>query len=667
MSVHHKLLPPNLTLEEFQAERRRVIEDLAAEGVWCFLIDPPIDTSWPATQQVSALIEHARVVACNDAMARMHGYRRGDELLGTRLSDILVSTDARNLTLLETFVSSGYRLGQVETHEINRQGESVWFLNSMVGILEAKCLLRVWGTQLDVTATKRLHEDAIARAHKLKQVLDHLDQVIFLKDAQYRYQLVNRRFLEIVGLKEEAVLGKTDFDIHPQHLAEQYRADDGLVLHQGRRVELEEQAQLRGQTHVLKVVKLPVADTFGRVTGILGSAVDVTAQRALESQLRHAQMLDAIGQLAGGVANDFNNMLTAILGNLDLVLRQIPPNEALRASLKEAEQAALRAADLVRKLLSFSRRQPLQLEPLDCTRFLKEVSSELQLLSGPTYQILLEAPTDLWTIRGDKTHLRQVLLNLVANAREAMPQGGVIRLEATNVHINDHEFRGKPHARPGDFVRIRVIDTGRGIPDEVRHRIFEPFITTKTSSEHALGLGLAMSYGIIERHSGWIEFTTEKNQGTTFTFFLPREQAPVPPQPEQPTALQGSETILFVEDEEIVRRLGTSILTRYGYRVIPAVDGQEALEVFLKHRRGIDLIILDLSMPRLSGRETYRRLRQLSATVPVVFTSGQADELYAQAEADPAQGCISKPYRAEELAALVRRVLDHHREEVPAS
>jgi CheY-like chemotaxis protein len=269
-------------------------------------------------------------------------------------------------------------------------------------------------------------------------------------------------------------------------------------------------------------------------------------------------------------------------------------------------------------------------------------------------------------VLGDKTQLRQVVLNLVANARKAIPDGGVIRVEAANVHIDEHEFRGKPNARPGDFVRIRVIDTGHGIPLKDRHQIFKPFFTTKRTSQHALGLGLAMSYGIIERHSGWIEFTSEENRGTTFTFFLRREQAP-PPKPEQPAALQGTETILIVEDEDTVRKLGSSILTRYGYRVMTAVDGQEALEVYLKHRREIDLIILDLSMPRLSGRDTYRRLRQLSATVPIVFTSGQVDELYAQAQADPAQGCISKPYRPEELAALVRRVLDRQREGAEAS
>lgn len=660
MTMHQASLPPGLTLEDFQSERRRVVEDLGSEGLWCYALTPPIDTSWPAAQQVAAMLENARLVACNDAMARIYGYRRADDIIGIRLADVFVSMDPKNLALLEAFVSSGYRLNQVESHEVDREGNPVWFLNSMVGILEGKHLLRTWGTQLDITVARRLQETTGVRANQLKQVLDHLDQVVFLKDTQFRYQVANRRHLEMLGVKEEELLGKTDFDLHPSYMAEKYRADDEVVLQQGRRVELEEPAELRGQSRVFKVVKAPLHDSFGRVIGILGSAIDVTAQRTLEAQLRHAQMLDAIGQLAGGVANDFNNMLTAILGHLDLVLRQMPPMDPLRSALELAEQAALRAADLVRKLLSFSRRLPLRLEPLDLSRFLREMVGELQRLGEPKHHVVLEAPPDLWSIRGDGSQLRQVLLNLAANAREAMPAGGTIRVEAANVQIGDDEFREKPHARPGEFVRLRVCDSGSGIPPEVRHRIFEPFFTTKPAAEHALGLGLAMVYGIVERHTGWIEFTSEAGQGTTFTVHLPREQAPVAPQPEVPAAVQGSETILFVEDEDIVRRLGSSILTRYGYRVITANDGLEALEVFQQQRTEIDLVIMDLSMPRLSGRDAYRRLRQLAPEVPVIFTSGQADELYAQARSDPAQGSISKPYRSEELASLVRTVLDRH-------
>jgi len=667
MSMYQASLPAGLSLEEFQAERRRVVEDLGAEGLWCYAVTPPIDTSWPAAQQVAAMLEHARLVACNNAMARMYGYRRADDILGIRLADVFVSMDPKNLALLEAFISSGYRLNQAESHEVDREGNPLWFLNSMVGILEGKHLLRAWGTQLDITPARRMQGAASVKSHLLRLVLDHLDQIVFLKDAQFRYQVANRRHLELLGLKDEAeLLGKTDFDLHPSHLAAKYRADDEVVLLQGRRVELEEAAELRGQPRVIKVVKSPIHDAFGRVTSILGSATDVTAQRTLEARLRHAQMLDAIGQLAGGVANDFNNMLTAILGHLDLVLRQMPPVDPLRSALELAEQAALRAADLVRKLLSFSRRLPLRLEPLDLSRFLREMAGELQRLGEPKHPVVLEMPPDLWSIRGDGSQLRQVLLNLAANAREAMPGGGAIRLEAANVHIGEDEFRDKPHARPGDFVRLRVIDTGVGIPAEVRHRIFEPFFTTKPASEHALGLGLAMVYGIIERHSGWIEFASEAGQGTTFTIHLPREQAPVAAQPERPAPVQGSETILFVEDEEIVRRLGSSILTRYGYRVITANDGLEALELYQQQREEIDLVIMDLTMPRLSGRDAYRRLRQIAPEVPVIFTSGQADELYAQARSDPAQGSISKPYRSEELAALVRTVLDRRREEAAA-
>ena len=665
MEVNLAHLPAGLTPVEFQAERRRVVNDLSAEGAWCFAFEPPVETSWPVAQQVAHIIEHGRLLACNDAMARMYGYRRASEILGERIMDLLDSMDPKNVAQFEALVAAGYRLNEMETHEIDREGNAVWFLNSVVGILDDGRLVRCWGTQLDVTAGKRLEEKSQALHFRYKQVLDHFDHSVFLKDSQFRFQVVNRKHLEMLGLKEEQVLGKTDFDFYPSHLAERYRADDELVLYQGRRMELEEPAELKGELRTIKVVKVPVYDHLGRTIAILGSAWDVTMQRALESQLRHAQMLDSIGQLAGGVANDFNNMLTAILGHLDLVLRQFPPADPLRSALELSEQAALRAADLVRKLLSFSRRMPLRLEPLDLLRFLRELAGELQRLGEPKHLLTFEAPPDLWSIRADGGQLRQVLLNLAANGREAMSEGGTLELIAENCHIDADDFRGKPLTRRGDFVCLRVIDAGPGIPVEIRHRLFEPFFTTKPAAEHALGLGLAMAYGIVERHSGWIEFASEVGKGTTFSIYLPREQAPVPALAEPPAGVQGSETILFVEDEDIVRRLGSSILTRYGYRVITASDGMEALDIFQRRRDDIDLVILDLTMPQLSGRDTYRRLRRLDPAVPVIFTSGQADELYAQAKDDPAQGCIGKPYRSEELAALVRAALDRSREEPP--
>src|SRR5262249_45750492 len=385
------------------------------------------------------------------------------------------------------------------------------------------------------------------------------------------------------------------------HLAEKYRADDRLVLAEGKRLELEEQNLSDGQLRTVRVIKTPVKDDQGKVAGVLGIFWDVTEQRALESQLRHAQKMEAVGQLAGGVAHDFNNLLTVILGNVSLARASLAVNDANEELLSLTEKAALRAAELTSKLLGFSRRTTLRLESTNLVSAFEETLALLRRTFDPRISIVTHLSPEPWQVRADLGQINQVLMNLCLNARDAMPDGGRLSLELENVTLTPEAARLHLDARAGEFVRLRIRDPGEGIPVEVLPHIFEPFFTTKGPGR-GTGLGLAMVFGIVKQHQGWIECASQQGEGTCFDIYLPR-QADVPESDSNSPAFiaprPGTETILLVDDEAMIRSLGRTTLERYGYHVLSAQDGLEALEVFKKYQNQINLVVLDVTMPRM--------------------------------------------------------------------
>lgn len=523
-----------------------------------------------------------------------------------------------------------------------------------------------------------------------RTLLENLEQSIFLKDAELRIIAVNRRYCEAVGRPEAEILGKTDLDFYPVELAEKYRADDRRVLTEGRRLELEEQNLYKGKIRRVRVIKTPVRDNAERIIGVLGIFWDVTEQHALEEQLRQSQKMEAVGQLAGGVAHDFNNLLTAILGNLSLMQAVLPSDDPQRPLLDATERAAWRAATLTRQLLGFSRRTLLHPEPLSTNQTVHEVADLLQRTIDPRITLRTNKAEDLWPVLADPNQMSQVLMNLCLNARDAVtplldgsrchqPSGtltvqlgspdlptadesATILLETRNVTLTVEDVSDQVQARPGEFVRLRVCDNGTGISPESQAHIFEPFFTTKGPGK-GTGLGLAMVFGIVQQHRGWIECHSVQGHGTRFDIFLPRHHASaavnVAPPPRKPAG--GNESILLVDDEPLVRNLGRAILEKFGYRVLLAHDGQDAIEVFLRERVRIDLIVLDLTMPRLSGRDAMRQLRNLDADVRIVLASGYSAEHITEEDHEHVLGFVSKPYRPEDLAGVVRAALDRRR------
>ena len=403
-------------------------------------------------------------------------------------------------------------------------------------------------------------------------------------------------------------------------------------------------------------------ETDSGTTAALLYALDTTEQRTLQENFAQSQKMQAIGQLAGGVAHDFNNVLTAIIGFSDLLLANHRPTDPSFQDIMQIKQNANRAAGLVRQLLAFSRRQTLRPQVLQIGDMLSDLQMLMRRLAGEKIELDLRHGRDLWLVKADLNQLEQVLVNLVVNGRDAMPDGGRVTVRTRNIAPADcNEFR-ENLLIPAEYVLIEVEDTGTGIAPEILEKIFEPFFTTKEVGK-GTGLGLSMVYGIVKQTGGYVFVASEVGRGTSFQIFLPRhipEVEDVAPQsanvPEKPAAdLTGNGTILLVEDEEAVRAFGARALASRGYTVLEAASGVEALEVVSATDCKIDLIVSDVVMPEMDGPTMFGELRRRGIKARVIFVSGYAEEAFAKNLPEGEDfGFMPKPFSLKQLIETVK-------------
>ena len=414
-----------------------------------------------------------------------------------------------------------------------------------------------------------------------------------------------------------------------------------------------------GHAFDARVSVAPVRDASGTVTHHVLSARDVTDELREQERRRHAQKLEAIGTLAGGVAHDFNNLLTAINGYAAVALEELRPGDPLVEYLEEIRGAGARAADLTRQLLAFGRRQVMNAESLDPNAVVEGIQKMLVRIIGEQVHLVTDLQPDVWRIRADRGQLEQVLVNLAVNARDAMPSGGRLSLSTTNVSLGKVQARRYSDGTPGDFVRLRVGDTGVGMTEEVLARVFEPFFTTKGQGK-GTGLGLSTVFGIVRQSQGFVGVASAPGAGSTFDVFLPRDDAP------SATVLTGSggvasrrasgEVILVVEDEDRVRSLLVSQLAARGYAVLSATDGREGLRIAEMRHERIDLLLADVVMPRMSGPDLARLLAASHPETAVIFMSGYAEEAVLSMGAPGAGGRSSENRSRSTRSALASRI-----------
>jgi len=437
----------------------------------------------------------------------------------------------------------------------------------------------------------------------------------------------------------EQILAKTRSGEHIEHLETLHRRKDGKLIN-------------------MSLTISPIVDAEGNVTSASTIGSDISHRVSLEQQLRQAQKMEALGTLAGGIAHDFNNILTAIIGHASLLNLKLEKNDPLTENVHQILEAASRAANLTQALLGFSRKAPLETKPVSLNAILKKVERLLVMLlkENVSYQATLSA--DDPTIMADPGQIEQVLINLATNARDAIPSAGVIKVSTGVVDLDEQFVRAHGYGVPGRYASLSFSDNGVGMDESIRTRIFEPFYTTKDSGK-GTGLGLAIVYGIVKQHNGFITCYSEPGLGTTFQLYLPISTRELERQIKTPEATPrgGTETILVAEDDEATRNLDRKILETYGYRVIEAYDGEDAIARFKEHQDRIGLLFLDSIMPKKNGKEVYEEVTRIKPGLKVLFTSGYTADTFSDLEVQEFR-FIAKPILPTQLLKMIREVLD---------
>jgi PAS domain S-box-containing protein len=640
----------------------RLREVAASEARLTAIINSAVDA-------IIALDADQRVSLFNPAAERMFR-RRSDEALGRpggeflperyrRAYRVRVARFSRSAKTAFTVSEDAHLMG------LRRDGEE-FPLEASVSKLEVGGQKIILAIIRDITERLRAEELIRSTEEKYRRLFEESREVVFISSVEGKFLDVNPAGVELFGYDSKEELLKVDIAsnlyanprdrdaVQQAHELQGFVKDYEIVL-----------KRKDGQKRVVLETSNPVRDETGKIIAFRGFLRDITERKSLERQLLESQKMEAVGLLAGGIAHDFNNILTAILGYSELLQTDCSPDDPRRRDIDEITRSATRAATLTRQLLAFSRRQVMQSRVIVLNTVVAEMHKMLGRIITEDIQWRTILEPGLAKVRADPAQIEQVILNLVVNAKDAMAGGGKLTIETTNVDLLE-ALPAQPMDVPaGRYVTVSVGDTGHGIDPEVMERIFEPFFTTKEIGK-GTGLGLSTVYGIVKQSGGYVSVHSIPGSGTTFKIYLPRvdgAEAADETAGETEGSLDGSETILLVEDEASVRKLSSDILMRHKYKVIEAVNGEQAIALSASHADPIHLMVTDMVMPQMGGRELARRLALIHPETQVLFVSGYAESEVGRGNLfEQGKPFLAKPFTPLDLVRTVRRVLDEEHE-----
>ncbi len=534
--------------------------------------------------------------------------------------------------------------------------------------LEMRVAKRTVELKQELVERKRIEQELLEHEEHIRLLLDSTAEAIYGVDTYGRCTFCNPAFLQVLGYKK-------DQDLIGKHIHEKIHhsrpdgtrypeAECGIykAFRSGRGCHVDNEVFWRVDGTPVKVEywSYPIIRNQ-EIIGAVVTFIDITERRSLEGQLLHSQKMEAVGTLAGGVAHDFNNILTAIIG-YGSILRLKLGDAPLAVNVDHIIEAAHRAAQLTNNLLTFSRKQELVIRQVELNELVSRIGKLIMRLIREDIVFETMLSCGELSVMADRTHIEQVLMNLATNARDAMPEGGRLIIRTERVVLDADYIRVHQYAKPGEYALVTVSDTGVGMDENIRKKIFEPFFTTKQVGK-GTGLGLSMAYGIIKQHKGYINVYSEVGKGTVFTLHLPIVRSTVKEETEQTKdekpIPRGSETVLVTEDDESLRILAKSLLEEYGYRVIEAVDGEEAVQKIRECPEQVSLLLIDIIMPRLDGRKAYEEIKKLQPGIKVLFASGYTEDLINVKDIlDQGLDFIHKPMSPYDLLVKVRTILD---------